>query len=660
MIFGKLVARPAAPYLKQCDQSADSDPSIPFPQTAGKPVSFFEKMLLKDTSPALVSPDYERALFINKILQLLWASLSPAIHKEVMKQADAPIKEAMAKVPLIEDLRIDTLDLGTRPFRIDSFKSYKSNEDEIIIEAPLFWGGDIRLRVTAVARLGKYFVDLPVDVSNIQLKALARITLNPLVEKLPCVGGVKFSLLEEPVVDFDLNVLGSPDLLALPIITLATRAALKLVAGKLIVFPNEMTFPILENFGLPPPPAGMLQVKVIRGKNLKSTLLDVIDPFVVVQVKADRFARTTTKQNDPNPEWNEQLDVVVDVPVESQYLKISVFDDDLMRADVVGGVEIDLSQAEFVKSPRSAVTLSLPLYAPGSEGDFPVARSEDLARANVPTPPSGSGSGSRTQKVVAPPKQKQKQKQGFMNRLIHKRKDAQAKEYQEGEKTALRSSAGEGQPPQRVAAGSVIGMLTVQITYYPFVALTEKQSQQQKEVKKGKEGGEGKTLKASPTLSISRTLQEDAFVSSTDLLSDLRGVLTVDLKKVMKLSEPTDSYVLIRLHDPGRLPAPDIEYKTKVELNEASPRFNYVADFVNISAKSVLTLTVYAQPGAVAALRSLKVPFFQKADAKRLGYVRLTLEDVIKDGRVRDVFPLHEAQTGEMHVGLTWTSVNVS
>lgn len=652
MIFGKLVARPAAPYLKQCDQTADTDPSIPFPQTAGKPVSFFEKRLLKDTSPALVQPDYERALFINKILQLLWANLSPAIHKEVIKQADAPIKEAMSKIPIIEDLRIDTLDLGTRPFRIDSFKSYKTNEDEVIIEAPLFWGGDVRLRVTTVARIGKYFVDLPIDVGNIQLKALARITLKPLVETLPCVGGVKFSLLEEPIVDFDLNVLGSPDILALPIITLATRAALKLVAGKLIVFPNEMTFPILENFGLPFPPAGMLQVKVIRGKNLKSTLLDVIDPFVVVQVKPDRFARTTTKQDSPNPEWNEQLDVVVDEPVESQYLKISVFDDDLMKADVVGGVEIDLSQAEFISTPRTAMTLNLPLYAPGSEGDFPIARSEDLGRASVPAT-SKAGVASK----AGGDSQPSKRKKGLMNRLIPKKKVVQA------ESGSLQEGS-QNQPAKSVVSGSVIGMVTVQIAYYPFVALTEKQSEQQNAAKKASKPdlkqATKRDLKAAPTMSISRNLQEDAFVSSKDALSELRGVLTVDLKKVMNLSEPADSYVLLRLHDPGRSPAPDIEYKTKVELNENSPRFNYIADFVNISAMSVLTLTVFSQPGAVAALRSLKVPFFQKADAKRLGYVRLTLEDVIKDGRVRDVFPLHEAQTGEMHLGLTWTSVNVS
>lgn len=55
-----------------------------------------------------------QALFINKILSLLWPHLSPAIHKEVMKQAKAPIEAALAKIGPVQDLRIDRLDLGER------------------------------------------------------------------------------------------------------------------------------------------------------------------------------------------------------------------------------------------------------------------------------------------------------------------------------------------------------------------------------------------------------------------------------------------------------------------------------------------------------------------------------------------------------------------
>ena len=59
-IIEKYISRPTSPFLLRCDRSADDDPNIPMPDTAHKPVSFWEKTLLKDTSPALVQPDYER------------------------------------------------------------------------------------------------------------------------------------------------------------------------------------------------------------------------------------------------------------------------------------------------------------------------------------------------------------------------------------------------------------------------------------------------------------------------------------------------------------------------------------------------------------------------------------------------------------------------
>ncbi len=65
-----------------------------------------------------------------------------------------------------------------------------------MLEAPLFWGGDAAVRATVVlGGAAGPAVDLPIDVANVQLKALARITIRPLVEHLPCVGGVTLSLL---------------------------------------------------------------------------------------------------------------------------------------------------------------------------------------------------------------------------------------------------------------------------------------------------------------------------------------------------------------------------------------------------------------------------------------------------------------------------------
>jgi len=225
--------------------------------------------------PLTISPARHTCLFarfLNKLLSQLWPHLSPAIHRKVMAQAKQPIREALAKIPLIggrvlKTIRIDVLDLGTRPFRVDSIKSYTSSPSDnwVMTEAALLYGGDMRVRVVIEVSFGVFTVDVPVEVANFQLKALARMTLYPLVEQLPCVGGVTLSLLEQPTVDFDLHILDSPDLLALPPIPVLLRFVQNLVVGKMLVYPNEMSFPVLPNYGLPKPPVGICRVAVKYG-----------------------------------------------------------------------------------------------------------------------------------------------------------------------------------------------------------------------------------------------------------------------------------------------------------------------------------------------------------------------------------------------------------
>lgn len=58
-----------------------------------------------------------------------------------------------------------------------------------------------------------------------QIRGLARITLAPLVDTLPCLGAVQITLLEEPYIDFSLSLFGSLDLMLLPILKDAVHIA---------------------------------------------------------------------------------------------------------------------------------------------------------------------------------------------------------------------------------------------------------------------------------------------------------------------------------------------------------------------------------------------------------------------------------------------------
>lgn len=657
-------------YLHTIDYTADDDPAVPMPQTAGKPVSVFKKQLLKNTSPWLIQPDYDRITFINTILLSLWPHLSPAIHKMAMEQAKAPLDDVCKQAKILKAIRIDRLDLGTRPPRIDCFKSYQTAEDELIIETPAFWGGDMALRVTAVVQAGSRTIDIPVDVANIQFKALTRITIKPLVETLPCFGGVTVSLLETPHFNMDLKICDSWDIMAFPTVPAIVSAAIKVVAGQMLVYPNEYALPLMPNFGLPPPPKGMLNVKVVSARGLRGSFLDRMDPFVELFVRETRGVKTSTLTNNESPVWNECFDFVVDDP-KAQALRVVVKDDDLVSASTEGEAVVPLAAAEFIRNPRTTVTLQLPLHAPGGHGKKAKNR-----------PATAAASGSAEHAVVAPGhpapagSNGEKKKRGLLSRFRRKKKSAEHGSEAGSELGSPRGSvAPEGEheeleevveeveeglldsPRVKLPAGALTGAeLTLECTYFPFKsALPEVAAPAPVG---GKEPSKGATTAApAPALvtSVRRSL-----LAAPSLSSRSKGVLTMTLKKAINLENEPDTYATITLYDPHRSPIPNIEHRTEVVLNEDCPRYNFKTDFVNISAASSLTITIYDNPGAMAALTSLKVPFLQKAKPKPLGKVRIAVADVATEGRISERYPLQEAQTGEVFVTLEWNPVDLS
>lgn len=63
----------------------------------------------------------------------------------------------------------------------------------------------------------------------------------------------------------------------------------------MLIYPNQMSFPIMENGGVTPPPQGMLTVKVLRADKLKGGgALDKLDPFVEVSQLSTFMTMLTT------------------------------------------------------------------------------------------------------------------------------------------------------------------------------------------------------------------------------------------------------------------------------------------------------------------------------------------------------------------------------
>lgn len=204
-------------------------------------------------------------------------------------------------------------------------------------------------------------------------------------------------------------------------------------------------------------------------------------------------------------------------------------------------------------------------------------------------------------------------------------------------------------PRVKLPSGAPTGAtVTVECTYFPF------KSSQPEPVTTSKPGTSKDAPEQAAITTVRRMLMS---TTSPDLTS--KGVLTVALKKCTNLANNPDTYAIITLYDPYRLPIPNIEFRTEGVMNEDCPRFNLQCDFVNVSVASSLSVVIHEKSGTLDALKSFKLPFLQKAEDKVVGRMRITLEDVAKEGRIKDQWPLLEAQTGEVHMGLEWNPIVV-
>ena len=86
--------------------------------------------------------------------------------------------------PFIQAVDIEVLDLGTQAPAIGGAKSYSAANDEAILEAPVLWGGDARVRASVRIKVGQFVLYLPVEVRDLQVDTLI---MRPWPASLPCI-----------------------------------------------------------------------------------------------------------------------------------------------------------------------------------------------------------------------------------------------------------------------------------------------------------------------------------------------------------------------------------------------------------------------------------------------------------------------------------------
>ena len=75
----------------------------------------------------------------------------------------------MLQIPVVQAVDIELIDLGTNPLRIGGIKAYETVGEEVMIEVPVQWGSNARVRVSARLGFAGFYVNIPIEVRDIQV-----------------------------------------------------------------------------------------------------------------------------------------------------------------------------------------------------------------------------------------------------------------------------------------------------------------------------------------------------------------------------------------------------------------------------------------------------------------------------------------------------------
>ncbi|KAF2302053.1 hypothetical protein GH714_031854 [Hevea brasiliensis] len=298
----------------------------PVPDPEIRPIAEQDSETLQRMLPEIPlwvkNPDYDRIDWLNKFLGYMWPYLDKAICK-IARNIAAPIIAKQIPKYKIDSVEFETLTLGSLPPTFSGMKVYVTDEKELIMEPCLKWAGNPNVTVAVKA----FGLKATAQVVDLQVFALPRITLKPLVPSFPCFAKIYVSLMEKPHVDFGLKLVGA-DLMSIPGLYRVVQEIIKDQVANMYLWPKTLEVPIMDSTKALKKPVGILCVKVLRAMELKKKdLMGASDPYVKIKLTEDNLPskKTTVKHKNLNPEWNEEFDLAVEDP-ETQAAEFHVYD----------------------------------------------------------------------------------------------------------------------------------------------------------------------------------------------------------------------------------------------------------------------------------------------------------------------------------------------
>ncbi|KAK6514439.1 hypothetical protein TWF281_004640 [Arthrobotrys megalospora] len=276
--------------------------------------------------------------FLNDIVEQLWPNINVAGCRMV-KDIVEPMFASMLPGPLAT-LRFAKLDLGPVPMKLSEVDVHKTDHGGIKLDMDVTWEGqsDIDLDGKMVPKFG---------IEHIHLKGRLSILLAPLTNVIPLIGAAQVAFINPP--ELKLNFTNAANIADCFLVDKAVRKVILSIISSMAVLPNRYLVKLDNNndyFKTYLSHIGVLRLTVEKAVGISGPkkggakgffakiVKDVPDCYCKVNVGAEEEWRTSTKNNDHDPEWNETHDFLI--ADNDQQVIIDVQDDDLVGDDDIG------------------------------------------------------------------------------------------------------------------------------------------------------------------------------------------------------------------------------------------------------------------------------------------------------------------------------------
>lgn len=322
--------------------------------------------------------DEDQLKWMNYMIHVMWKHVRQAMIKKANDKFHEKMDEELAKH---KDITLSELDLkfdpGNRPPRIFGLLVYQRTQQErvgIQVDVDFSWhpDKDFKMQMDMRGSAKSFPIHAEgVGVSEMKVNGTMSCLLAPLLDYEPCVGTGQMFFLDTPQIT--MKVLGMKKLGPVgKVLTSVMEGVVKNILAEGYILPHRFVQKVRKDLPLEtmvtaksPLPLGLLVIDVLEGKNLPAADTSITgkkssDPFVEIKVGYGRF-RSSTAENTLNPKWNDPSCHLFVYNV-AQLVRITVHDDDVMGADVLGtvvGYNVFLLAQEAAASQDGTIVLSL-------------------------------------------------------------------------------------------------------------------------------------------------------------------------------------------------------------------------------------------------------------------------------------------------------------